>query len=380
MLSLYFNTAIPSNEVLSKNASLIPTFFHLGFYPLSFENAHLTNFDKLLLSIKSLKPLPFKTAVFNIQMHQSLDRSIVEEAIKDSVSADEVLIRWSRPCTKSQWIGDIEGLLPKFGSDPVVVQMNHDHPLNNKYADLFLSQIDKCFCNVESDKPLMSFSHGPEMLSGLVSLNSSPFNIKFQRKTVSWLDSLYVMRMSSLCEAFSKMVVPSEDFYVGRIDWSGVYLKPVEFDFFISQIPYFYHLDGYAHVSGINVYQHLLSNREYLKCQEELYFLLYSEWFSHYFLFLFNAYRKGRSIRKTKKALIESIEHYFCYARFDGDSLDTRQKEVFKSLVFSMFNSFIEMFSIESEVAKKKKSISKFLPFKLKVILKNLVGQYGFKI
>jgi hypothetical protein len=376
MLNLYYNTKLTKVSVQSKNFLHLTNFFHPAYFPSHFDTISVSSIDQCLFSIESLHALKFNRAIFNISLEvdEEKARKKIKNVILEKIKANNISVNWSRPATRGQWLKDVEQLEIVVGDEPVLVIMNHDHPLNPKYSNLFTKDVEKCFLINECHR-VMSYSHCPEMLAN--HFNSGlKIQEKIFRKEITWFDSLYLMRAKTLKLLFENLVVPYEEFYLGRIDWPGVYIKPTVLEFFICTKPYFYHLGSYQHINGINIKQFCKSNSIYIYSQGKNIGDAYCEWLTHYYLYLFKFFKKKKP-RILRREIYFSLQHYFSYAKSENSNLNVLEKEGLISLAFSTFNSLYNLFDIESEIAGKNFLLRYLFPFRAKVILKKWLKRTG---
>lgn len=376
MLNLYYNTKLTEVSVHSKNFLHLTNFFHPAYFPSHFDTISVSSIDQCLFSIESLHVLKFNKAIFNISLDVDEEkvRQKIKNVIQEKIKANNVIINWSRPSTRDHWLEDVEQLEIIVGNEPVLVIMNHDHPLNPKYSNLFTKDVEKCFLTNKYHR-VMSYSHCPEMLAN--HFNSGlKTQEKIFRKKITWFDTLYLMRAKTLKLLFENLVVPYKEFYLGRIDWPGVYIKPTVLEFFICTKPYFYHLGSYQHINGINIKQFCKSNSTYIYSQGKNIGDAYCEWLTHYYLYLFKFFKKKKP-RILRREIYFSLQHYFSYAKSKNNNLNVLEKEGLTSLVFSTFNSLYNLFDIESEIAGKNFLLRHFFPFRAKVILKKWLKRIG---
>lgn len=382
MISLYYNVKITDDQSIIFNTKSISNyFFHPGYYPTLFENLSLSKIDEFLLSINSLRYLKFNSAVFNIlldinnvKMKDSFYKKI-EDTIKKNLNINELVLKYSRPSTKDEWIKDISQNENLFKNDPVLVIMNHDHCLKSNYINYFLDDIDSCF-NDQKEHHVMSYSHCSEVLANNHSL-SCKIGKKIFNSKINWIDSIYLMRIKTLKLLFKNLIVPYENFYLGRIDWEGVYIKPTMIKFHYSDKPYFYHLGGYSHTSGINISQFIKINYNYIYLNGKTIGDAFYEWITHYHLYLFKCFKKNNSSIFLKNKIFETLEHYFSYANINGNELKSLEKNGLTSLIYSIFNSIYFLLDNEKKIIVSKKNfflsfIKKLIPLSLKVKLKKI--------
>ena len=376
MLNLYYNTKLTKASVNSKNFLQLSDFFHPSYFPSNFDTISMTSIDQCLFSINSLNVLEFNRVIFNISLDidEEKVRQKIKNLIQEKIKANNITINWSRPSTRDQWLKDVSQLETMVGNEPVLVIMNHDHPLNPKYSDLFIKDVEKCFITNDFHR-VMSYSHCPEMLANHINLGLKTQEKIFKKKIV-WLDSLYLMRAKTLKLLFEKLVVPYEEFYIGRIDWPGVYIQSTVLEFFICTKPYFYHLGNYQHINGINPKQFCKFHNTYIYSQGKNIGDAYCEWLDHYYLYLFKIFKKKKS-RTLRREIYFSLQHYFLYAKSEKNNLNILEKEGLSALVFSMFNSLYNLFDIERKVASKNFSLINFFSLRTKVILKKWLKKTG---
>jgi len=376
MLNLYYNTKLTQVPIHSKNFLHLTNFFHPAYYESHFDMISVSSLDQCLFSIESLHVLKFNRAIFNISLDEDDEkvRQKIKNVIQEKIKANNITVNWFRPSTRGQWLKDVEQLEIIVGNEPVLVIMNHDHPLNPKYSNLFIKDVEKCFLTNEHHR-VMSYSHCPEMLANYFNTGSKAQEKIFRTK-ITWLDSLYLMRAKTLKLLFENLVVPYEEFYLGKFDWPGVYIKPTVLEFFICTKPYFYHLGGYQHVNGINIKQFCKSNSAYIYSQGKNIGDAYCEWLIHYYLYLFKIFKK-KKLRILKREIYFSLQHYFSYAKSENSNLNILEKKGLTALVFSTFNSLYNLFDIESEIAGKNFLLRHFFPFRAKVILKKWLKRIG---
>jgi hypothetical protein len=137
MLNLYYNTKLTKVPVQSKNFLHLTNFFHPAYFPSHFDTISVSSIDQCLFSIESLHVLKFNKAIFNISLDVDEEkvRQKIKNVIQEKIKANNVIINWRRPSTRDHWLEDIEQLEIIVGNEPVLVIMNHDHPLNPKYSN-----------------------------------------------------------------------------------------------------------------------------------------------------------------------------------------------------------------------------------------------------
>ena len=376
MLNLYYNTKLTEAFANPKNFLQLSNFFHPSYFPSHFDTISMSSIDQCLFSINSLNVLKFNRVVFNISLEVDEEkiRQKIKNLIQEKIKANNIIINWSRPSTKDQWLKDVTQFESIVGNEPVLVIMNHDHPLNPKYSDLFIKDVEKCFLNNDFHR-VMSYSHSSEMLANYFNTGLKAQE-KIFRKKITWLDSLYLMRAKTLKLLFENLEVPYEEFYLGRIDWPGVYIKPTVLEFFISTKPYFYHLGSYQHINGINIKQFCKCNSIYIYSQGKNIGDAYCEWLTHYYLYLFKIFKKKKP-RILRREIYFSLQHYFSYAKSENSNLNDLEKKGLTALTFSTFNSIYNLFDIESKIAGKNFLLRYFLPVRAKVILKKWLKRIG---
>ena len=380
MLNLYFNVKLVEDSNIFKNFYNLSNFFHPAYYPNNFQTISISKIDQCLFSIESLDILKFNIAVFNISLvpDDQKTKKIFEKKIFEKIKAKKIIINWFRPSNKNEWINDTDQLVNLTNKDPVLVMMNHDHPLYPKYSDLFIKDVKNFFSKKKNYHQLMAYSHMPEMLEAHIKPNINIEDKTFKRK-VTWVDSVYVMRAETLKLLFKRIVVPHPNFYLGRLDWNGVYIKPIILEFYIPTKPYFYHLGRYHHKSGINLEQFISLNKLYIYSQGKNIGDAYCEWFSHYYLYLFKIF-KNKKVKIFKQEILNTLQHYFQYARVKDSKLSEWEKDGLASLIFSMFNSIYNLFDIEDKIIKKRLFFRNFLSVQNKIILKKWLKKIGVNI
>ena len=185
MINLYYNVKITDSEIRTFNTkNLSNHFFHPGYYPVCFDNLLLSKIDELLLSINSLSYLKFDNAVFGILLdientkHKKNFYKRIENTIKEKINTNKLVLNYSRPSTKDEWIKDISQNENLFKNNPVLVIMNHDHCLIPNYINFFLDDVKSCFLNDKEHKA-MNYTHCAEILAN----NHSP-NCKIGTKII----------------------------------------------------------------------------------------------------------------------------------------------------------------------------------------------------
>ena len=385
MLNLYYNAKITDNEIRSFNTkSLSNYFFHPSYFPICFDNLSLSKIDEFLHSINSLSFLKFNNAVFGILL--DIDDSEkkknyykkIENIIKEKINTNKLVINYARPSTKDEWIKDISKNENLFKNDPVLIIMNHDHCLIPNYINFFLDDIKSCFLH-DKEHQVMSYSHCPEILANIHS-PSCKIGKKNIRKKINWIDSIYLMRIKTLKLLFKNLVIPHKDFYLGRIDWEGIYIKSTAINFYYCDKPYFYHLGGYSHVSGINLSQFVKANSNYIYLNGKIIGDLFCEWLKHYYLYLFKCFKKNNNSVFLKNKISETIDHYLSYANTNGNKLNNFEKQGLTSLIYSNFNSIYCLFNNEKKVISSKNKFLfeffiKLIPLSLKIKLKKYISK-----
>jgi hypothetical protein len=376
MLSLYYNVKLTEKKIRTLNPSFFSDFFHPGYFPVNFDTMSISMIDQCLLSIKSLSSLKFNYAIFNIlididdneQKKSSYEK--IKNIIEKKINTKNLVFNYSRPSTKNEWIKDINLQEISFKDDPVLIMMNHDHIMQSNYINFFLNDIKICFLEKKYNR-VMSYSHCPEVLANS-NKSESKIGIRIFKKKINWIDSIYLMRINTLKLFFERLVVPHENFYLGRIDWEGTYIKSTTVEFYNCDKPYFYHLGLYSHITGINLQQFFKSNHEYIYLNGKNIGNAYCEWLMHYHLYLFRCFKKNKDPVFIKDEIYKTLEHYLSYAKCDGISMSAIEKEGLLALVYSTFNSTYNLFEIENNTAKKNflSMIKKLLPKPMKFIFK----------
>ena len=376
MLNLYYNAKLTDKKIRTLNTTCFSNFLHPGYFPLHFDTMHLSMLDQFLLSLESLNLLEFNYAIFNIliDIDDIEKKKFYDEKIKNvakkKINTKNLVINYSRPSNKSDWIKDINQQKNYFKDDPVLIMMNHDHILHSNYVNYFLNEVKLCFLDNKYHR-VMNYSHCPEVFANS-NKSGSKLGIKIFKKKINWLDSIYVMKIKTLKILFEHLVVPHENFYLGRIDWEGTYIKSTTIEFYHCDKPYFYHLGLYSHVSGINLQQFFKSNYEYIYLQGKNIGNAYCEWLMQYHLYLLKCFKKNKDPLFMKNEIYNTLEHNFSYSKCNNIPMNILEKEGLLALTYSTFNSLYNLFEIEKKTGNKNflSLIKKLLPSNLKFILK----------
>lgn len=377
MLSLYYNARLTDKEIRTLNPKKLSNFLHPGYFPINFDTMLISMVDQFLLSVESLSLLEFNYAIFNISIDiddiekKKFYGEKIKNIIEKKINTKNLILNYFRPSTKSDWIKDINQQKNYFKDDPVLIMMNHDHILHSNYVNYFLNESKLCFLDNKYHR-VMNYSHCPEVLANS-NKSGSKLGIKIFKKKINWLDSIYVMKIKTLKILFERLVVPHENFYLGRIDWEGTYIKSTTIEFYHCDKPYFYHLGLYSHVTGINLQQFFKSNYEYIYLQGKNIGNAYCEWLMHYHLYLLKCFKKNKDPIFMKNEIYNTLEHYLSYAKCDGISLSNIEKNALLALTYSTFNSIYNLFETEVKTGKKNflSNIKNLLPRNIIFFLKN---------
>ena len=260
MLSLYFNCRITEQRLTPDRID--SCWFYPVTYPQRGGTGSLSQYAVLLKTIESYAVFKFDTVIFNIGL-DFIDSHIEEELkkrITDNYSANEVILRFTRPSTLEEWKRDVAEASTLIEKDsPVLVVMNHDHPFIDHTPDVFNALVEKVFPKSENNfGKVLYYSHAPEAISSAVNGRSSTKYIRqsggiYKGEVINdWTVSIWVMTMATLGHILSRAKC-SESFYMGRIDWAGVWYSRLALTPYIFPREFFKHFDGYGHVTGIRL-------------------------------------------------------------------------------------------------------------------------------
>ena len=208
-------------------------------YPHSLSYEVLSNFQVLLLSIKSLSSLCFVNVYFFIDLFDAPieQKQILEETIRNSIKSKNLIVNWNRPYSKSSWISELSKMDNNYA---YIVNMNHDM-INYCKSDELDYIIRSAYGNnkpePKSQNTVIPFCHIQEILNwGINGFNGFKFignaeEYYFLKSKRKWLDCIYIMQLTKLIEIFKSII--NDPVYLPRFDWKGVEMQEFHIDFLL---------------------------------------------------------------------------------------------------------------------------------------------------
>lgn len=307
--------------------------------PRSKENIfQLIELEQLKKTIISLNKIKFRLAFINIEF-LDLNSDLINEIellIHNNIKAKIIYFHKERPTDINQWLTYCENLKQKIFSEELILNlMNHDHEFKD-YSDFFLIEnCKKIFKNTKITNKVFYYSHLPEVISW--SYNNKPgisFKKNFKEKIAigskinNWLDSFCIMEFSTFHRIF-KQVKKSPTYYP-RMDWPDVEFNNLDLTPFVAFREFFYHQDGYNHISNINIASK--KNEEIIKLikndkinYEKITTYYYDYWLKMFYLCLrdaliFNHKFGLPTLKKMEKTISKTFNDFIIF--FLKDDLD----------------------------------------------------------
>jgi hypothetical protein len=256
VLSLYFNCKIVNTGLSNSKVG------NGCFYPICYPSnrsfdAKVSSFRVLLETLRTLSSISFEFAIFNIDLSDMkgvIHENDIKLLIDECFSTSTIILNFSRPSKVKDWLKDSKKLIEIVGKNsPVLVMFNHDHPYIDYNVDLFTEVIGNVFSKkVDNKNKLLHFTHIPESISSIYSLEKSEYDentgvIKVD-KYDEFIHSTSIMTAPTLLNIWKN--IKFDGHYIGRIDWMGVTMKKTKFTHYVFGREFFKHFDGYGNSNG----------------------------------------------------------------------------------------------------------------------------------
>lgn len=219
-------------------------------YPQGSDYIPLHNIEVFLLAIKSYSKINFNKAYILLDVDGLSGNELVQisSAIKDSINANVLSVKFDRPDNKSAWINFIQSI---DNNGAYLICMNHDMLFSSTKSE-FNALIENLGYKILNSPTVLTYCHIPEMVSW-ASNNLKGYQFVFSNgiwESCSkrfWLDGIYIMSKSTLMKVFDSIIGDGPS-YLPRFDWPGVAFKGLEFNTVVVPINLFSHYDGSTHV------------------------------------------------------------------------------------------------------------------------------------
>lgn len=219
-------------------------------YPQSSDYIPLPNIEVFLLAIKSYSNINFNIAYILLDVEGLTENELmlISRAIKESINANVLSVKFDRPDNKSEWTSFIQTI---YSNGAYLICMNHDMLFTSTNSE-FNALIENLEYKILNSSTVLTYCHIPEMVSW-ASNNLKGYQFVFSngvwesRCKRFWLDGIYIMSKSTLTKVFDSIVGDGPS-YLPRFDWPGVVFKALEFNTVVVPINLFSHYDGSTHV------------------------------------------------------------------------------------------------------------------------------------
>lgn len=254
-----------STRVSLKNQTVQKDKEWKAYAPLPYPDALLlenqSTYDILKASIRSYSTIKFDVARFYIELDvideiEKRQTSIdLRNFIEENVNSLEIIIEFNRPSNLADWKKLIADIPHNEKVNPSIVNMNHDHLHDPELTLMLETAVVEVFANDNNNRKILAYTHIPENINWLNIGNPKKFKKIYNKKFFSevhitkWVDCLYIMNLNCLSYVFESISYAPD--YLPRFDWPGVKFKKMHFIKYVYPCEFFYHRDGYGHVTGI---------------------------------------------------------------------------------------------------------------------------------
>lgn len=323
---LYFNCRIT-------NVELNPNTINSGyFYPQVFPKGLPVSktdsqFKVLLKTIESYSRIKFESVIFNIVLdnQEVNEQKELRDVIYKSFPDSRISLNFTRPSTLKEWIAAAEKLGEFINPNaPMLVMMNHDHPLVDLDGRIFNKIVEKIFSpTVNNRGKVFYYCCAPEVISwaingrGKVGYNQDMVSYRqvspgiYESSIVNtWVDSIGVMTLETLKHIWLSAKFSGD--YIGRFDWKGVSYDRLELKTYVFPREFFKHFDGDTHITGMRLISEMNLSKEFLIPFPEYHLLhnyYYQKWLDCFLIAIRDYFIIHSSCFKSKKmTYIEGIE------------------------------------------------------------------------